>query len=55
MAKRNLNGEGSVYQRKDKRWVAAIQDGFKENGRPNIVYFTSLDKRIVNERLKDFK
>ena len=36
MGSRNNNGNGSVFQRADGRWVAAIQVGVKANGSADI-------------------
>ncbi|MDD4699134.1 MAG: tyrosine-type recombinase/integrase [Oscillospiraceae bacterium] len=53
---RKGNGEGSLYQRSsDGRWVAAIQDGVKTNGKPNMVYFTGKDEKKVDKKLKEYK
>ncbi len=35
---RRANGEGTIFQRKDGRWVVAIVNGLKENGSPNREY-----------------
>lgn len=35
---RRGNNEGSIYQRKDGRWCAQVQIGFKENGKPEYKY-----------------
>ena len=34
MAKR-ASGEGNIRKRPDGRWEARIQDGFKDDGKPN--------------------
>lgn len=42
MGKRRANGEGSVYQRKDGKWVASVT---LANGKrkERVVYATDLD------------
>lgn len=37
-ANRRQHGEGSLYQRKDGRWVTEIQVGYKPDGRPDRRY-----------------
>jgi hypothetical protein len=34
---RKSNGDGSVFQRADGRWVAALQVGFEANGTADIL------------------
>ncbi|MCL2638438.1 MAG: site-specific integrase [Oscillospiraceae bacterium] len=42
-AKRRGNNEGSIYQRKDKRWCGAVTVGYKTDGKPirRTIYGTS--------------
>lgn len=47
------NGQGSVYQRKDGRWVASIQNGFKENGKPNIKTKYAKTQAEAKRKLKE--
>ena len=51
---RRANGEGSIRQRKDGRWEASIQNGYKDNGRPRIMYFYGRTRKEVNKKLADF-
>lgn len=47
------NGQGSVYLRKDGRWVASIQNGFKENGKPNIKTKYAKTQAEAKRKLKE--
>lgn len=47
------NGQGSIYLRKDGRWVASIQSGFKENGRPNIKTKYAKTQAEAKRKLKE--
>lgn len=47
------NGQGSIYLRKDGRWVASIQNGFKENGRPNIKIKYAKTQAEAKRKLKE--
>ena len=53
MAKR-ANGEGCIRQRKDGHWEARIQNGFKDNGKPNIVYFYGRTRKDARQKLANF-
>ena len=40
MAKRRSNGEGSIYHRKDGKWLVTFPTGlYKENGKKEYLYF----------------
>lgn len=47
------NGQGSIYLRKDGRWVASIQNGFKENGKPNIKTKYAKTQAEAKRKLKE--
>jgi integrase len=48
---RRQQGEGSIYQRRDGRWVAAVFLGYKANGRMDRRYFYGYDpETVVAER-----
>ena len=51
MAKRT-NGEGTIRHRKDGRWEAAIMDGFRNDGKPNMKHFYGKTQKEVKEKLK---
>lgn len=52
---RKSNGEGSIFQRADKRWCAKIQTGRNENGKPVIKCFYGKKRKDVVEKLDRFK
>jgi hypothetical protein len=47
LAKRRANGEGSIYQRADKRWVAEV----KIAGNPKPLYFYRRQQKNVKPKL----
>lgn len=47
------NGQGSIYLRKDGRWVASIQNGFKDNGKPNIKTKYAKTQAEAKRKLKE--
>nr|WP_302597954.1 site-specific integrase [uncultured Cellulosilyticum sp.] len=51
MAKRNANGDGSIYQRKDGRWCAAITIGYDENGKQKKKYIYNKDRDEVRKKM----
>ena len=52
---RKQNGEGSVFQVSENKWVAKISMGIKPDGKPNIKQFSGKSEAIVKKKLKDFK
>jgi integrase len=52
---RKRNGEGSVFQISDNKWVAKISLGTRPDGKPNIKQFSGKTEAIVKKKLKDFK
>jgi len=48
-------GEGSVFQRKDGKWIAEFRIGTQANGRPKIKSFAGKTEQEVKRRLKVFK
>lgn len=54
MAKR-ANGEGSIRKRSDGRWELRVQDGFRDDGKPNIIYFYGHTQKAVRQKLADFQ
>lgn len=51
MAKRNANGDGSIYQRKDGRWCAAITIGYDEDGKQKKKYIYDRDRENLRVKL----
>ena len=49
------NGEGSVFQRKDKRWVAVLSVGTKLDGSPDRRCFYGATKGEVLEEMTKAK
>ena len=49
------NGEGSIFQVSENKWVAKISMGTKPDGKSNIKQFSGKSEAIVKRKLKDFK
>ena len=49
------NGEGSIFQVSENKWVAKISLGTGANGKPVIKQFTGKTEAIVKKKLKDFR
>lgn len=52
---RKQNGEGSVFQVSENKWVAKISLGTRPDGKPNIKQFSGKTEAIVKKKLRDFK
>ena len=52
---RRKNGEGSVFQVSENKWVAKISLGTKPDGAIKIKQFSGKTEAIVKKKLKDFK
>lgn len=52
---RKQNGEGSVFQVSENKWVAKISMGKQPNGKPLVKQFSGKTEAIVKKKLKDFK
>ena len=53
MAKR-ANGEGTYRRLKSGNWVGQIMDGYKPNGKKNIVSFTAPTKGEVQQKIRQY-
>jgi integrase len=51
MAKQRGNNEGSIYQRKDGRWTAAVSGGRDKSGRSKREYLYGKTRKEVAEEL----
>lgn len=51
MSKRNANGDGSIYQRKDGRWCAAITIGKDDNGNQKKKYIYDRDRDELRKKM----
>lgn len=51
MGKRNANGDGSIYQRKDGRWCAAVTIGCTNEGKQRKKYIYGKDRNEVWSKL----
>ena len=55
MGNRKGNGDGSVFQRADGRWVAKIQVGVKANGSPDIRTKYAKTEQEAKRKLREMK
>ncbi|QEH69761.1 tyrosine-type recombinase/integrase [Cellulosilyticum sp. WCF-2] len=51
MGKRNANGDGSIYQRKDGLWCAAVTIGKNEQGKQKKKYIYDRDREQLRSKL----
>ncbi len=51
MGKRNANGDGSIYQRKDGRWCAAVTIGKNASGTQKKKYIYNKDREVLRTKL----
>lgn len=51
MSKKNANGDGSIYQRKDGRWCAAITIGKDDNGNQKKKYIYDRDRDELRKKM----
>ena len=52
---KKANGEGSVFQRADGRWVAALQVGVKANGTADIRRKYAKTEPEAKRKLREMK
>ena len=52
---RKENGEGSIIQVSENKWLAKICMGTRPDGKPNIKQFTGKTEAIVKKKLREFK
>ena len=55
MKRRRGRGEGSIYQRSDGRWCAAITVGIAENGRPRRKVIYGRTRREAAEKMLELQ
>ncbi len=53
--KRKSNGEGSIYQLSENKWIAKISLGTLPSGKVNVKQFSGKTEAIVRKKLKEFK
>jgi len=54
MSKRG-NGEGYIYKNNKGKWIARVQDGWLDNGKPRLKSFSSDTRSGVVKRLNEYK
>lgn len=52
---RRQNGEGSIFQVSENKWIAKISLGTLPDGRVNVKQFSGKSEAIVKKKLKEFK
>ena len=50
MAKRRMNGEGTIYQRSDGLWVCDITIGYDENNKRIRKVVSSMDREKLQKK-----
>lgn len=54
MAKRRLQGNGSIKKLASGKWQGQIMDGYKDNGKRKIISFTAKTKGEVQDKIRDY-
>ena len=52
---RKQNGEGSIFQVSENKWISKIALGTRPDGRVIVKQFSGKTEAIVKKKLKDFK
>lgn len=55
MPKRRMNGEGTIYQRKNGLWVCEITVGFSADGKRLKKTVSSMDREKLQKKINDLK
>ena len=55
MSGKRSTGEGSIHRTKSGRWQIQIMDGYKENGKRNMVSFTGTTRAETLDKLHEFQ
>lgn len=55
MAKRRMNGEGTIYQRLNGLWVCEITIGYDENNKRIRKVVSSMDREKLQRKINDLK
>lgn len=50
-----MNGEGSLYQRANGRWIGAVTLGYDETGKPDRRTVSAMSKAEARQKLKDLQ
>ena len=54
MAKKRANGDGSLRRKENGHWEIQIMDGFKSDGRRNIVSFSGKNQKEAKEKRDEY-
>lgn len=54
MARRRSHGDGNIKKLPSGNWRCQIMDGFKDNGKRNIISFTARTKGEVQDKVRDY-
>lgn len=52
--KRRMNHEGTIIQKEDGKWVGQVMDGYKENGKRNVVTIIGSSRQEVLNGIKQY-
>jgi len=55
MKAKRSHGEGNVRRLKSGKWHAELMDGYKSDGKKNIIHFTADTKAEVLDKIREFK
>lgn len=54
MAKKRSNGDGAVYQLPSGTWRGQVMDGYRDDGKRNVVNFTGKTEGEVQEKIREY-
>lgn len=55
MAKKRSNGDGNIRRTASGRWSGAIMDGYRDDGKRNVVTFTGDTRGEVADKIRNYK
>ena len=55
MAKKRLNGGGSIWKLKSGTWRGQLMDGYKPDGKKNVINFSAPTKGEVQDMIRDYQ
>ena len=55
MAKKRMNGEGSLRQRSDGRWEYRVTDGYRDDGKLKTISFYGKTQSEVKKKLDEYR
>lgn len=54
MSKKRIDGNGTIYKLPSGTWHGQIMDGYKDDGKRNIISFSARTKSEVQQKIRDY-